>query len=281
MKIAINGLGRIGKTFLRTLLEQSNRVPDIVPVALNIGPACLETLVTTIKYDSIMGPLSKKYEIAFNGTKLQIGSWKIEILQETDPQKLPWQTLGIDWVVEDASKHLAAGARNVLISAPAHEPDYTIIPGVNDQSHLPAYGQIISLGSCTTNAIAPLLKVLLGVISVEAVHLVTTHAYTNTQALLDSIPTTTKDVRKFRAAASNIIPGETGAGNLMGEIFPQLAGKTSALALRVPVANVSLVELTWQSASSINATELLNAYKNAAAKSLAGILDVLVLFGYS
>ncbi len=282
MNIAINGLGRIGKTVLRALLQRYKELPTISPVAINIGPASIEELIYTIKYDSVMGPL-KHESISLQDSTLHLGPWKIKILQEREPENLPWKALGIDWVIEcsglfterqQAEHHLHAGAQKVLISAPAKNPDNTIIPGVNETIYNPKNDRIISLGSCTTNAIAPLIKVLLDTTHIEALHLTTTHAYTNTQTLLDSIPTTTKDVRRFRAAAINIIPGSTGAGTLMGEIFPQLKGKTSAQALRVPVANVSLVELTFQSTMPLHQEQLLSAYIKAAQTNLVGILDI-------
>ncbi len=280
MRIAINGMGRIGKTLLRILLKQAQKPPQIIPIAINIGPAELTELISTIKYDSIMGPLTN-HQITLEGSTLLLDSWKISVFQETEPEKLPWGSLGIDWVVEcsgfftersEAERHIHAGARNVLISAPAKSPDCTIIPGVNDTSFIKSKDHIVSLGSCTTNAIAPLIKVLLSATHIESLHMVTTHAYTNTQALLDSIPNSSKDTRRFRAAAINIVPGSTGAGLLMGEIFPQLKNKTSALALRVPVANVSLVELTWHSQEKIDRHKLISAFQDAAKTTLNGIL---------
>lgn len=281
MKIAINGLGRIGKTFLRALLSRTSTHSFIQPVVINIGPATINDLASIIKYDSIMSPLTNT-NIEITGSTLKIGNWNIAIVQETEPEKINWGQFDIDWVIEcsgfftkrsEAERHLTAGSKHVLISAPAQNPDCTIIPGVNDKIYQPGKDKIVSLGSCTTNAIAPLIKVLLNTSGIEHAHIVTTHAYTNTQALLDSMPMGDSDPRRFRAAAVNIVPGSTGAGKLMGVIFPELKGKTTAHSLRVPVANVSLVSVTWTSKQPIDQNILLEAYINAKNNDLVNILE--------
>ncbi len=280
MNIAINGLGRIGKSILRALYSRKDKHPQLVPLAINIGPASLDQLVQSIRYDSIMGPLQESM-LKITGNILSFGSWNIQIFQESAPEKLPWKALAIDCVIEcsgiftkreEAMRHQKAGAKKVIISAPAKNPDCTIIPGVNNHMYNPNQ-TIISSGSCTTNAIAPLIKVIQSLTPITSIQLVTTHAYTNSQHLVDTIPSQdATDIRQFRAAGINIIPGSTGAGKLMSEIFPELKDKTSAIAIRVPVANVSLVQVFWVGEQPIEKNTINQTFSHAEQSSLHGIL---------
>ena len=279
MRIAINGFGRIGRTFLRTVLSDDAARKNIEVVAINVGPADITQAAYFFQYDSVMGtyPHAAVYKDGF----LQVQGLKIQLVAEKDAAQLPWKKLAVDWVVDcsgkytngkDARKHIEAGAKKVLISAPAHDVDCTIIPGVNSATYKKDH-TIISLGSCTTNALIPLLDVIKKTWGIEAATVVTTHAYTASQALLDGF-TSSKDVRRGRAAALNIIPTSTGANRMVDEIFPDLKGKVSATALRVPVANVSLIDVTWLGSKKVTVEEINAAFTKAAQTNLKHILDV-------
>ncbi len=273
--IALNGFGRIGRTFLRALLTTKNSNLNVT--AINVGPTSTKDLVYAIQYDSIMGQLHET--VSFENNILTIGTQKIAIFTESDPAKLPWKQLNIDWVVDasgkftkrvEAEKHLAAGANKILITAPAVDEDITIIPGVNDSQYQQKH-MIVSLGSCTTNAIIPTLHVIRQLATIEQVSLTTIHAYTNTQVLLD---VEAKSTRLSRAAAINMIPTSTGATQVVGKVIPELQNKIIGNSVRVPVAKVSLIDVVILLKEKITKDALNNAFENAQQKSLKNILAI-------
>jgi glyceraldehyde 3-phosphate dehydrogenase len=278
IKIAINGFGRIGRTFLRTILEDKLANTNIQVNAINVGPDNPEHILHLFKYDTLMGTYLNKIEL-ING-QLKIGNYSIKIIAETDPTQINWQSLDVDLVVEctgkftDADKakiHIISGAKFVLISAPTNGEDITIIPGVNDNLFDAQKHKIISLGSCTTNAVAPLIKTINDEFEIISAFITTAHAYTASQNLLDNDK---KDLRLARAAALNIIPSTTGAARVVAKIFPNLANAIKANAIRVPVADVSFIDLTFTSAKEISATLIHSAFIKAKEKKLNGILDI-------
>ncbi len=272
MRVAINGFGRIGRMFYRSSLT---RRKNLEFVAIN-DLSDAKTLVHLLKHDSIFGKLDK--EVKVEDGYIVVGGERLKLLSETDPAKLPWKELGVDLVVEstgrftdreNASKHLQAGAKKVLISAPAKGPDITIAPGVNHKSYDHSKHHIISLGSCTTNCLAPLVKVLDEKFGIDKGLMTTTHAYTNDQRLLDLIH---RDLRRARAAAMSIIPTTTGAAKAIGEVVPEVKGKMHGIALRVPVPDVSVVDLVAVLKRETGVEEVNNAFKEAAEGELKGIL---------
>lgn len=278
IRIAINGFGRIGRNFLRIVLHDSKALKNIDVVAINIGPAKKEFVTHMFTYDTLMG--TYQGSVALEGNELVIDGKRIQLVTEVDPVNLPWKKLGIDWVVEcsghftkreGASKHLQAGAGSVLISAPAHDEDVTIIPGVNDGMFDPNKHKLVSLGSCTTNAVLTMLKVLHDTFTIERSFMTTVHAYTNSQVLLD---VEAKDLRRSRAAAVNIIPTTTGAMNVMGKVIPDLAGCVEAIAIRVPVTKVSLIDLTIITKESLTVDAINAAFTKAAQSTMRGILAI-------
>lgn len=279
MRIAINGFGRIGKTFLRVLVADAQAQKKINVVAINVGPVNPEMIAQMFQYDSLMG----KYQgsVSYSQGVLTVDDMKIKVFSETQALKLPWKELAIDWVVdcsgrythrEDAEQHQIAGAKKVLLSAPAHNVDCTVIPGVNDGVYQKDMHTIVSLGSCTTNALMPMLKVINDTVGIEQAFVVTTHAYTNSQSVLDDF--SSSDPRKSRAAALNIIPTTTGASRMVGSVLPELEGRVKASALRVPVPKVSLVEVTWNSKKSFSKEILEIAFLQASKKSMRSIMTV-------
>lgn len=280
MKCAINGFGRIGRNFFRVLLEDAAARKQLELVAINLGPnEDPATIVHMIKYDTLMG--TYKGEIAFRDGKLYVADYVITILAESDPEKLPWKALDVDWVAEcsghftsreRAERHLKAGAKAVLISAPAKNEDVTIIPGVNDADFITGKHTIVSLGSCTTNAFVPTVKVVQDAFGIERGYMTTVHAYTNTQVLLD---VNDADPRRARAAALNIVPTETGASKLIGKLFPALAGRMGATSIRVPVAKVSLIDLTFTSPKKLSVEAINQAFLAAAERGpLKGVVAI-------
>ncbi len=250
LSIAINGFGRIGKNFLRVLLEDKSALEKIKVAVINIGPADPVAVAHGFKYDTIMGTYNGK--VSYENKNLVIDNLKIPVISIADPDKLDWKKYNIDFVVdasgrftkrELAEKHIKAGAKKVLITAPAHGEDVTIIPGTNFELYDKDKHNIISLGSCTTNALTSMLKVVVDNFAVEIAGMTTVHAYTNTQVLLD-VDATSNDLRRGRAAALNIVPTTTGAMALIEKVIPELKNKISGCSLRVPVATVSLIDLT-------------------------------------
>ncbi len=271
-KVAINGFGRIGRNFFRASHEQTYF--EIVAINDITSPA---TLAHLLKYDSIFGKFNKEVEVKEDN--IVIDGKEVKVFAQKDPAELPWQELGIDLVVEatglfrkrnDATKHLKAGAKKVIISAPATEPDITIVVGVNDSEYDHAIHHIISNASCTTNCVAPVTKVLHDHFKVTKGNMTTIHSYTNDQRILD-LPHT--DLRRARAAALNIIPTTTGAAKAIGLVIPELKGKITGSALRVPTPNASLVDLVVQLEKPTSFDELNRLFKEASENELKGILD--------
>jgi glyceraldehyde 3-phosphate dehydrogenase len=272
IKVGINGFGRIGRNILRAALP----FDDIDIVAVN-DLTDAATLAHLLKYDSILGNLQA--DISATGDRISVDGDEFQVLAQKDPSQLPWKDLGVDVVFEstgrftnreDAAKHVAAGARRVVITAPAKKPDVTIVMGVNHTQYDPAKHQILSNASCTTNCLAPIAKVLDESFGIQKGWMTTVHAYTNDQQLLD-LPH--KDLRRARAAALSIIPTTTGAAAAVGEVLPQLKGKLDGIALRVPTPNVSVVDLNALVGKPATAESVNAAFKAAADGPLKGILE--------
>jgi glyceraldehyde 3-phosphate dehydrogenase len=273
IRVGINGFGRIGRNFFRA---QHQRESDLEIVALNdLGDA--KTMAHLLRYDSNLGPFPGGVELA-DGV-LRAGGEEVQILSERDPEALPWADLGVDVVVEStgfftdregAHKHLDAGARKVVISAPATDPDFTVVLGVNDDAYDPESHHIVSNASCTTNCVAPLAKVLHELGEIQSGFMTTIHAYTNDQVILD-FPH--KDLRRARAAAINLIPTSTGAAKAIGLVLPELQGKVDGISVRAPVATGSLTDLVVTLGRDTNVDEVNAAFRNAAGSGpLEGLL---------
>ena len=273
VRVGINGFGRIGRNVFRAAID---RGADIEWVALN-DLVDRATIAHLLKYDSNYGPFKGVVEVTDNG--IAVDGRELRVIAERDPAALPWGDLGVDVVIEstgfftdreNAAKHLAAGAKKVIISAPATSPDVTVVLGVNfDEAYDRASHTIISNASCTTNCLAPVAKVLNDTVGIERGLMTTIHAYTADQRLQD-MPH--KDYRRARAAAVNLIPTSTGAAKAVGLVLPELQGKLSGMAVRAPVITGSLVDLTCDLSRETSAEEINAAVKEAAAGPLAGIL---------
>jgi glyceraldehyde 3-phosphate dehydrogenase len=275
VKIGINGFGRIGRNYLRAALAQG---ADLEIVAVN-DLTDNKTLAHLLKYDSVGGPLSE--EVTYDADSITVGGKKIKVFEERDPANLPWGELGVDIVIEstgrftkaeDAKKHVAGGAKKVLISAPASGDDVTIVMGVNEGDYNPETDVIISNASCTTNCLAPLAQVFNDAFGIERGFMMTAHAYTADQNLQDGPHS---DLRRARGAAINIVPASTGAAKAIGHVLPELNGKLSGSSYRVPVPTGSIVDLTIVTPTEGLTVETVNAaYKAAAAEGrLAGYLQ--------
>jgi glyceraldehyde 3-phosphate dehydrogenase len=273
VKVAINGFGRIGRNFFRAIISQD---ADIEVVGVN-DLTDINTLAHLLKYDSILGKLNQS--VTVSGDTITVGSKSFKVLAERDPANLPWKSLGVDIVIEstghftDAEKaaaHIAAGAKKVIISAPAKGEDITIVMGVNHDKYDPASHNIISNASCTTNCLAPFAKVLDDNFGIVKGMMTTIHAYTNDQVILD-FPH--KDLRRARAAAINMIPTTTGAAKAIGLVLPHLKGKLDGYAMRVPVPTGSATDLTVQLSREVTKDEINQAMKKASETSLKGILE--------
>jgi glyceraldehyde 3-phosphate dehydrogenase len=271
IKIGINGFGRIGRLVLRAARKSNLEIVGINDIT------DAPTLAHLLKYDSIHG----KYqgEVSYDGGFLIVDGKKIKVTAEKDPTKLPWGELGVQVVVEstgimkgkaDASKHMTAGAKKVLISAPAKEHDGTFVIGVNDKNYDKSKHDVISIGSCTTNGLAPVAKVLLDNFGIEKAFMTTIHSYTNDQRILD-LPH--NDLRRARAAALSMIPTSTGAAKAIAEVIPELKGKMDGIAIRVPTPDASLVDLAVLLGKETTKDEINNAMKKAAEGPLKGILE--------
>jgi glyceraldehyde 3-phosphate dehydrogenase len=272
IKVGINGFGRIGRNIMRAAMDDSSI--DIVAVN-DLTDA--RTLAHLLKYDSILGNL--KADIAASGDKIKVGGDEFQVLSIKDPAQLPWKSLGVDVVFEStgiftnregAAKHLAAGAKKVVITAPAKGPDLTVVLGVNEDKYDPAKHHIISNASCTTNCLAPIAKVLHESFGIRKGWMTTVHSYTNDQQLLD-LPH--KDLRRARAAALSIIPTTTGAATAVGEVLPELKGRLDGISMRVPTPNVSVVDLAVLVDKKTTKEEVNAAFKTAADGKLKGILE--------
>jgi glyceraldehyde 3-phosphate dehydrogenase len=273
VKVGINGFGRIGRNIMRAAMGHT----DIDFVAVN-DLTNAATLAHLLKYDSVLGNLEADVRATSDGITVEGDEFKV--LSVKDPAQLPWKNLGVDIVFEStgiftdrdgAAKHLAAGAKKVIITAPAKKPDITVVLGVNDDKYDPAKHHIISNASCTTNCLAPLAKVLHERFTITKAWMTTVHSYTNDQNLLD-LPH--KDLRRARAAALSIIPTTTGAATAVGEVMPELKGKFDGIAMRVPTPNVSIVDLNALVAKKTSRDEVNAALKEEACGRLKGILAV-------
>jgi glyceraldehyde 3-phosphate dehydrogenase len=272
-RVGINGFGRIGRNFFRAQLERGG---GFEIVAINdLGDA--KTMGHLLKYDSVLGQLDEDVEIGEGVIKA--GKHELQVLSERDPAALPWGELDVELVIEStgfftdrdgAQKHLDAGAKKVVISAPATDPDVTIVLGVNDDTYDPEQHHIISNASCTTNCVAPLAKVLHDEFRIERGFMTTIHAYTNDQQILD-LPH--KDLRRARAAAINLIPTSTGAARAIGLVLPDLKGKVDGISVRAPVPTGSITDLVVQLGREVTIDEVNSAYRAAAGSGrLEGIL---------
>jgi glyceraldehyde 3-phosphate dehydrogenase len=271
-RVAINGFGRIGRNFFRAYLQQE---PDFEVVALN-DLASPDVLAHMLKYDSTHGVLAA--EVGHGDGELSVDGKSVRVTSERDPTALPWGDLGVDVVVDStglftdrdgASQHLEAGAKKVVISAPATDPDITIVLGVNDDAYDPDEHDIISNASCTTNSVAPMAKILLDEFGIESGFMTTIHAYTTEQQLQDQIALTRKgkpDLRRMRAAPQNIVPSTTGAAKATALVIPELKGKLDGLAMRVPVPDGSVTDLVCILSRETTAEEINDAFRGAAAE---------------
>jgi glyceraldehyde 3-phosphate dehydrogenase len=273
-KVAINGFGRIGRLALRAMIARHK--DDLTVVAVN-DMADLHTNAHLFRYDSTYGMFPGKIETG-EGV-LKIDDWDIVVLNQKDPARLPWKSLGVDIVIEstgvftDAAQvraHLDAGAKKVIITAPATDEDITLVLGVNEAAYDPRKHHIVSNASCTTNCLAPVTKVLEENFGIERGLMTTTHSYTNDQRTLDLMH---KDLRRARTAGQNIIPTSTGAAKAIGLVMPELKGKLHGLSLRVPTSTVSVVDLVVDLKKSATAETVNEALKAAADGSLSGILN--------
>jgi glyceraldehyde 3-phosphate dehydrogenase len=273
IRVGINGFGRIGRNFFRAHLQRGG---DFEVVAANdLGDAA--TMAHLLKYDSVLGPLGK--EVSAGEGVISVEGHELKILAERDPANLAWGELGVDVVIEstglfttrdDAAKHLEAGARKVVISAPATDPDVTIVLGVNEDVYEPESHHVISNASCTTNCVAPLAKVLHDEFTIEQGFMTTIHAYTNDQQILD-LPH--KDLRRARAAAINLIPTSTGAAKAIGLVMPDLKGKVDGMSMRAPVPIGSITDLVCRLGREVSVEEVNQAYLSQADKGrLQGIM---------
>ena len=271
-RVGINGFGRIGRNFFRAHMQRGG---DFEIVAANdLGDA--KTMAHLLQYDSVLGPLGEEVESG-DGT-IRAGDFELKMLAERDPAALPWGDLGVDVVLEStgfftkreaAQKHIDAGAKKVVISAPATGPDVTLVLGVNDEAYDPASHHVISNASCTTNCIAPLAKVLNDSFGVEQGFMTTIHAYTNDQSILDQPH---KDLRRARAAGINLIPTSTGAAKALGLVLPELQGKLDGVAVRAPVPTGSITDLVVRLGQEVTRDGVIDAYRQAAGGPLGRYL---------
>ncbi|MGB3489280.1 MAG: type I glyceraldehyde-3-phosphate dehydrogenase [Xanthobacteraceae bacterium] len=272
VRVAINGFGRIGRNVLRAIYEAGRK--DIEVVGINdLGP--VETNAHLLRFDSVHGRFP--HEVKVEGDSIVIGSNKIKVTAERDPSKLPWKDLGVDIAMEctgiftakdKASAHLTAGAKRVLVSAPADGADMTVVYGVN-HDQLTKDHLVVSNGSCTTNCLAPVAKVINDLVGIETGFMTTIHAYTGDQPTLDTMH---KDLYRGRAAAMSMIPTSTGAAKAIGLVLPELKGKLDGVAIRVPTPNVSVIDLKIVAKKETTAKDINEAMKRASAQELKGIL---------
>jgi len=273
VKVGINGFGRIGRCVYRAAMDR----PDIDIVAIN-DLTDAKTLAHLLKHDSVHGNLAAS--VTAEPDAIVVGGKKVKVLAERSPKALPWRDLGVDVVVEStgifvdregASGHLEAGARKVLISAPAKKPDLTVVIGVNDGAYDKATHHIVSNASCTTNCLVPVTKVILDTFGIEHGLMTTIHSYTNDQRVLD-LPH--KDLRRARAAGLSMIPTTTGAARAVGEVLPELKGKLDGMSMRVPTPNVSVIDVVFTVGRDVTAEEVNDALRAAAKGPMKGILAV-------
>jgi glyceraldehyde 3-phosphate dehydrogenase len=272
VRVGVNGFGRIGRVFFRAAL----RAPELEVVAVN-DLADAKTLAHLLKYDSVHGILDA--EVTHKGEAIFVNGREVRVCSAKDPATLPWGEMGVDIVVESTgvfrdkattTKHLQAGAKKVVITAPAKDPDITVVLGVNEQKYDPVKHELVSNASCTTNCLATVAKVLLDNFGIKRGFASTVHSYTNDQPIHD-FPH--KDLRRARAGALSMIPTTTGAATAVGLVLPELKGKLDGIAIRVPTANVSVVDLTAEIEKPATAAVINDAFRAAAAGALRGILD--------
>ena len=272
VKVAINGFGRIGRLVLRAIIESKRK--DISVVAIN-DFGSVEANAHLLSYDSVHGKLNSEVKVTQEGINTEHG--RIKVFSERNPENLPWKDLDIDVALEctglftkkdDASKHLTAGAKKVLISAPGNGVDYTVVYGVNDAG-LKDEHKVVSNASCTTNCLAPVAKILNDLVGIESGFMTTVHAFTGDQPVLDTLHS---DLRRGRAASTSMIPTSTGAAKAVGLVLPELLGKLDGTAIRVPTVNVSMVDLTFYSERPTSVEEINNALKEASLGSMAEVL---------
>ena len=274
IRIAVNGPGRIGRSIVRAIYEENFN--DIELVAIN-SSAPIDTLQHLLRYDSVHGKFNHLVEV--KNEKLFINNKEILLCNQRDPKKLPWKSMNIDLVfectgaftsLEDASMHIESGAKKVIISAPAKEPNVkTIIYGVNDNT-LTSQDSVISIGSCTTNCLAPIAKILNDTIGIQKGFMTTIHAYTNDQNIVDNAH---KDLRRARACAMSMIPTSTGAAKAIGLVLPELKGKLDGVAIRVPTPNVSMVDLNFIANNNTSIAEINAIIAKARTGSMARVLQ--------
>lgn len=279
IKVGVNGFGRIGRLFYRAALDDKEFQEHFEVVAVNdITDA--PTLAHLLKYDSTFGKLN--HDVKVEGDSIVVDGKQIKVLNAKDPLQLPWKSLGVEYVIEstglftdreNASKHLSSGAKKVIISAPAKNPDLTVVMGVNNNLYDPNKHAIVSNASCTTNCLAPVVKVLDENFGIEKGFMTTCHAYTNDQRVLD-LPH--KDLRRARAAAMNIIPTTTGAARAIGEVLPHLKGKLDGIALRVPVPDCSVNDFVCIVKKNVTRDMVNAALKDASETYLKGILEFTI-----
>ncbi|MBN2207972.1 MAG: type I glyceraldehyde-3-phosphate dehydrogenase [Candidatus Coatesbacteria bacterium] len=273
LRVAINGFGRIGRLYFRAGYKD----PDLEIVQIN-DLTDAKTLAHLLKWDSTHGPFPG--DVSYGKDSIMVAGKRVKVSAERDPANLPWEEEKIDVVVEStgvfrdrhgASKHLQAGAKKVIISAPAKEPDITVVIGVNHKDYDPRRHNIISCASCTTNCLAPIAKVLLETFGIESGYMTTIHSYTNDQSTLD-FPH--KDLRRARTAAASMIPTTTGAAKATALVLPELQGKVDGISIRVPTQNVSMVDFACVVQEDTTAEQVNKALQNASENELKGILDV-------
>ncbi|MEV6273488.1 type I glyceraldehyde-3-phosphate dehydrogenase [Kribbella sp. NPDC051936] len=273
VRVGINGFGRIGRDYLRCVLERGSSGIEVVAVN-DIAPP--ETLAHLLRYDSTYGPL--KVEVGHTGNTITVGGRRLRATAERDPARLDWAAVGADIVIESTGKfrtrdgagaHLIAGARKVILSVPGKDVDATVVLGVNEDDYDPAAHDVVSNASCTTNCVAPMVSVLHRAFGVERGLMTTIHSYTNDQVLLDSPH---KDLRRGRSGAVNLIPTSTGAARAVGLVIPELAGKIDGVAVRVPIEDGSLTDLAAEVSRPVTVEQVNQAFAEAAAGPLKGIL---------
>lgn len=278
-KIGINGFGRIGRNVYRAALQKADFGKDFEIVAVNdIAP--IDSLAYMLKWDSVYGKLDK--EVKAEGQAIKVGDWKLDVLQVKDPAEIPWKKLGVDVVIEStglftdrekAAKHLAAGARKVIISAPSKDADVTLVLGVNMDMYDRTKHNVISMASCTTGSLAPPAKVINDKFGIEKGMMTTIHAYTGDQRIVD-LPH--KDFRRGRAGSLSIIPTSTGAAKAIGKVIPALEGKLNGIALRVPTPCGSVTDLSVTTKAQVTAEEVNKALKDAADGPMKGVMEYML-----
>ncbi|MGW5191819.1 type I glyceraldehyde-3-phosphate dehydrogenase [Kribbella sp. NPDC004138] len=273
VRVGINGFGRIGRDYLRCVLERGSSGIEVVAVNDIAAP---ETLAHLLRYDSTYGPL--KVEVGHTANTITVGGRRLLATAERDPARLDWAAVGADIVIESTGKfrtrdgagaHLIAGARKVILSVPGKDVDATVVLGVNEDDYDPAAHDVVSNASCTTNCVAPMVSVLHRAFGVERGLMTTIHSYTNDQVLLDSPH---KDLRRGRSGAVNLIPTSTGAARAVGLVIPELAGKIDGVAVRVPIEDGSLTDLAVEVSRPVTVEQVNQAFAEAAAGPLKGIL---------